>query len=85
MAVAPLLWGFGFPPVIALYLATVFVLIPFELGYPIYQARKKGTSLGNVVLYRLPVPKGQFVTACLFYLLTSRIESPTVRVSGNRS
>jgi membrane protease YdiL (CAAX protease family) len=39
----------------------VFVLIPFELGYLIYQARKNGTSLGNIVLYRQPVPKGQLV------------------------
>jgi membrane protease YdiL (CAAX protease family) len=60
-AVAPLLWSFGFPPVMAVYLASVFVLIPFELGYLIYQARKNGTSLGNIVLYRQPVPKGQLV------------------------
>src|SRR5215203_7287400 len=61
VAVAPLLWRIGFPPVMAIYLATVFVLIPFELGYLIYQARKNGTSLGNIVLYRQPVPKGQLV------------------------
>jgi len=61
VAIAPLLWRIGFPPVMAIYLATVFVLIPFELGYLIYQARKNGTSLGNIVLYRQPVPKGQLV------------------------
>jgi membrane protease YdiL (CAAX protease family) len=61
VAVAPLLWGFGLPPVMAIYLASVFVLIPFELGYLVYQARKTGTSLGNIVLYREPVPRGQFV------------------------
>ena len=61
VAFAPILWGVGFPPAMAVYLATVFVLIPFELGYLIYQARKKGTSLGNIVLYRQPVPKGQLV------------------------
>ena len=59
VAVAPLLRGIGFPPVMAVYLAIVFVLIPFELGYLIYQARKNGTSLGNIVLYRQPVPRGQ--------------------------
>src|SRR5215212_12022136 len=62
VAVAPLVVrGFGFPPALAVYLAIVFVLIPFELGYLIYQARKNGTSLGDIVLYRQPVPKGQLV------------------------
>jgi uncharacterized protein len=64
-AVAPLLWSFGFPPVMAVYLASVFVLIPFELGYLLYQARKNGTSLGNIVLYREPVPGRQFVLLVL--------------------
>ena len=61
VAVAPLLRGIGFPPVMAVDLAASFVLIPFELGYLIYQARRKRTSLGNIVLYRQPVPKGQLV------------------------
>jgi hypothetical protein len=38
VAIAPILRGIGFPPVMAIYLATVSVLIPFELGYLIYQA-----------------------------------------------
>jgi len=68
LAVAPLVRGIGFPPAMAVYLAIVFVIIPFELGYLIYQARKNGTSLGNIVLYRQPVPRGQFLTlvAALF-------------------
>jgi uncharacterized protein len=61
VAVAPLVRSFGFPPVMGVYLAILFVLIPFQLGYLIYQARKKGTSLGDIVLYRQPVPRGQFV------------------------
>src|SRR5215207_4520008 len=62
VAIAPLVvGGLGFPPVMAVYLAILFVLIPFELGYLIYQARKNGTSLGNIVLYRQPVPRRQFV------------------------
>lgn len=65
VAVAPLLRGIGFPPMMAIWLAIAFVLIPFELGYLIYQARKKGTSLGNIVLYRQPVPKGQLVLLVL--------------------
>jgi uncharacterized protein len=61
VAVAPILWSLGFPPVMAVYLASVFVIIPFEVGYLIYQARKNSTSLGNMVLYRQPVPRGQFL------------------------
>jgi len=61
LAVAPLVRGIGFPPAMAVYLASVFVIVPFELGYLIYQARMNGTSLGNIVLYRQPVPKGQLV------------------------
>ena len=68
VAIAPILWGLGFPPAMAVYLAIVFVIIPFELGYLIYQARKNGTSLVNIVLYRQPVPRGQFfaLVAALF-------------------
>jgi CAAX protease family protein len=61
VAVAPLVGSFGFPPVMGVYLAILFVLIPSQFGYLIYQARKKGTSLGDIVLYREPVPRGQFV------------------------
>ena len=62
VAIAPLVVrGLGFPPVMAVYLAILFVLIPFELGYLIYQARKNGTSVGNIVLHRQRVPRGQFL------------------------
>ena len=43
VAIAPLVvGGLGFPPLMTVYLAILFVLIPFELGYPLYQVRKKG-------------------------------------------
>ena len=61
----PVVRGLGFPSLMAIYLAILFVLIPFELGYLLYRARKDGTSLGSVVLYREPVPKGQFVALVL--------------------
>ena len=79
VAVAPLVVrGFGFPPALAVYLAIVFVLIPFELGYLIYQARKNGTSLGDIVLYRQPVPKGQFVLLVGALFVWGIIISPLV-------
>jgi hypothetical protein len=37
---APVVKSLGFPALMAIYLAIVFVLIPFELGYLFYQARK---------------------------------------------
>src|SRR5215212_2466609 len=74
VAVAPLVVrGFGFPPALAVYLAIAFVLIPFELGYLIYQARKNGTTLGSVVLYRQPVRRAQFVALVLGLLAWSGI------------
>src|SRR5829696_9151622 len=79
VAVAPLVVrGFGFPPALAVYLAIVFVLIPFELGYLIYQARKNGTSFGNIVLYRQPVPRGQFVLLVVALFVWGIIISPLV-------
>jgi uncharacterized protein len=65
LAFAPVVRDLGFPSLLAIYLAIVFVLIPFELGYLVYQARKNGVLLGSVVLYREPVPRGQFVALVL--------------------
>ena len=70
---APVVRSLGFPSLMAIFLAIAFVLIPFELGYLIYQARKNGTTLGSVVLYREPVPRGQFVALTLGLLAWSGI------------
>jgi uncharacterized protein len=51
----------GFPGLMAFYLAIVFVLIPFELGYLLFRARTDGVPLGSLVLYREPVPRAQLV------------------------
>ncbi|TAK01285.1 MAG: CPBP family intramembrane metalloprotease [Chloroflexota bacterium] len=61
IGVAPMVRELGFPSLMALYLAIVVVLIPFELGLLFYRARKEAASLGRVVLYREPVPRGQLV------------------------
>jgi membrane protease YdiL (CAAX protease family) len=61
IGVAPLVRELGFPSLMALYLAIILVLIPFELGYVLYRARAEGVSLGRVVLYREPTPRGQLV------------------------
>ena len=44
---APLVRSLGFPSLMAIFLAIAFVLIPFELGYLIYQARTNGSTLGR--------------------------------------
>ena len=70
---APVVRSLGFPSLMAIFLAIAFVLIPFELGYLIYQARKNGSTVGSVVLYRQPVPRGQFVALVLGLLTWSGI------------
>ena len=70
---APVVRSLGFPSLMAIYLAILFVLIPLELGYLFYRARKNGSSLGSVVLYREAVPKGQFVALVLGLLVWSAI------------
>ena len=79
VAVAPLVVrGLGFPPAMTVYLAFVFVGIPFELVYLIYQARKMGTSLGNIVLCRQPLPRGQFVALVVALFVWGIIIFPLV-------
>jgi uncharacterized protein len=61
VGVAPFVRSLGFPSIMAIYLAVAFVLVPFELGYLWYRARRTGAPFGSIVLYRQPVPRGQFV------------------------
>ena len=70
---APLVRSLGFPSLMAIYLAILFVLIPFELGYLFYRARRNRSSLGSVVLYREPVPRAQFVALVLGLLAWSAV------------
>ena len=46
-ALAPVVMKYGFPSVLALSLAGIFVLIPFELGFLFIQNRKTGQKLCN--------------------------------------
>lgn len=70
---APVVRSLGFPSLMAIFLAIVFVLIPFELGYLVYQARKNESTLVSVVLYRQPVSRGQFVALVLGLFVWSAI------------
>jgi membrane protease YdiL (CAAX protease family) len=55
---APVVRGWGFPTVFALFLGIPLVIVPLELGYLLYQAKRRtGTwSLAAVVDYREPLP-----------------------------
>jgi hypothetical protein len=71
----PVVRGLGFRPLMAIYLAILFVLIPFELGYLLYRARTTGSSLGSVVHYRESVPRAQLVTLVLGLCVCGRRSS----------
>jgi membrane protease YdiL (CAAX protease family) len=55
---APALIRAGFPPILSLYLAILFTLIPFELGFLFYQGKKLNGRycLDGVVLFRERTP-----------------------------
>jgi membrane protease YdiL (CAAX protease family) len=61
--VGPLVVNAGYPSIVALTLAILFILVPFELGLLLFvgNRRNKRTSLSGVVLYREPIPAWQYV------------------------
>jgi len=68
---APLAERQGFPSGTALFAAIGLILIPFELGYLLYQGKKRnGTlSLKGIVLYREPMPWWQYIALGLPLLI----------------
>jgi len=61
-AVTPLFHQWGYPSMMALLCAVFVVLIPAELGYLLYEGKKKNGrfSLQGVVLYRTSIPIWQY-------------------------
>jgi membrane protease YdiL (CAAX protease family) len=60
-AIVPFVIRQGFPSVMALTLAGIFVLIPFELGFLLYQKRLKNEKLFNgVIKYCKHIPVWQY-------------------------
>ena len=53
---APLLESAGFPPIAALLLAILVVLLPIELGILVWAGRGSDARIRSVVPYRRPVP-----------------------------
>lgn len=71
--VAPIIERMKAPAMLAFLLAITFVLIPFQLGYLLYQGKKRNgrLSLRGIVLYREPMPGWQYVALglpCLIWL-----------------
>lgn len=85
LIMTPPLMARGFPALFSLLLATLLVLIPFELGYLLFQARGTDRTpfLRDVVVFREPVaawlylagPLALFVWGILSSALTSRLEA----------
>lgn len=63
LVLTPVLARQGFPTLFCLFLAVAVVLIPFELGYILYQAKMKNKtfSLKGIVLYRESLPLWQYI------------------------
>jgi membrane protease YdiL (CAAX protease family) len=55
VALAPVAETLGFPPIVALLVAIVGVLVPFELGVVLWAGRGTGSRL-SVITYRRPMP-----------------------------
>ncbi len=66
----PILTEKGFPTLFCLFLAVMLVLIPFELGFVFYQAKKKNKtlSLRGIVLYRQKIPLWQYFVIIPFFV-----------------
>lgn len=70
---APLVERMGTPSMLAFLLAITFVLIPFQLGYLLYEGKKRNgkLSLQGIVLYREPMRVWQYIALglpCLIWL-----------------
>lgn len=61
--IAPSLIKNGYPPILSLYLAILFILIPFELGFLFYQGKKRNGrySLNGIVLFKERMPIGKMI------------------------
>lgn len=71
---APFIEKLGYPFMITILFAIVFVAIPFELGYMLVQGRKQsGTfTLKGIVLYKNKIPNWQYLAIglpSLFWLI----------------
>lgn len=72
-ALISIIHRFGYPSMMALICATILFLLPVELGWLLYEGKKKNGhfSFQGVILYRVPIPTWQYFlwVPVLFLLL----------------
>lgn len=84
-AIAQPIRNMGYPSMAALVLAIIVILIPFELGFLLYQGKKKNGSLSldGIVLYRQQIPLRQyFVWVPIVLILMGLVFTGFAPVSG---
>jgi membrane protease YdiL (CAAX protease family) len=66
---------FGYPSIFALMLALVFILVPVELGYLLYQGKQKTGryTLENIISYRVSIPWWQYIVWVLIVLVVTGV------------
>ncbi len=79
----------GYPPLLALLLAILVILIPFELGYLFYEGKRLtgSFSLRSVVSFREPIPIRQYLVSVPLLLawsvaafaILARFEAPLAK------
>lgn len=68
----PVVKANGYPSVMALYLAGLFVLFPFELGYLYYRKKKTGKALfKGIIKYLEPMPVWQYFLFAIIIIVLS--------------
>jgi membrane protease YdiL (CAAX protease family) len=63
----------GYPSIFALLLAFAFILVPFELGYLLYQGKKKSGrfTLQGIISYRNSIPWWQYLVWVLIIFVAT--------------
>jgi len=66
----------GYPSIFALYLAIAFILVPVELGFLLFQGKKKTGrfTLQGIISYRNPIPWWQyFVWVTIIFVIVGAL------------
>ena len=69
---APIVKQYGFPNVMALIISGIFILLPIELGFLLYQSKKQEKKIfGGIIKYLKPLKTGQyFLWVAVIFILS---------------